>query len=105
MKEETDAVKAAAMYASLSSTWASYFMPDEETEVTRAAPLVEECLDDIRERAQKRGWAPLATHSVWKVCLSMGVLASAAMKQYLRRWAAADDAAAVAAAVEAATAP
>ncbi len=101
MQEETDAVKAAAMYARLSSTLASYFMPDEETEVTRVAPLVEECLDDIRERAQQRGWAPHAPH--WKVCLrvSKGVLASAAMQPYLRRWAAAD----AAAAVEAATAP
>jgi hypothetical protein len=33
-KEETVAVKAAAMYALLSSSLASYFMPDEETEVT-----------------------------------------------------------------------
>ncbi len=62
MKEETDAVKAVAMYARLSSSLTSYFMPDEETVVTRVAPLVEECLDDIRERAQKRGWSPLAPH-------------------------------------------
>jgi hypothetical protein len=104
LKEETDTVKAAAMYARLSSTWASYFMPDEETEVTRFAQLVGECLDDVRERAQQRGWAPLAQH--WK-CLPEGILASAAMQPYLRRWAAADDdaadaAAAVAAAVAAA---
>ncbi len=103
LQEQTDAVKAAAMYARPSSTLASYFMPDEETEVTRVAPLVEECLDDsdIRERAQQRGWAPHAPH--WKVCLrvSKGFLASAARQPYLRRWAAAD----AAAAVEAATAP
>jgi hypothetical protein len=79
-----------------------------DLEVTRLAPLVEECLDDVRERAQQRGWAPLAPHG--KECLPEGILASAAMQPYLRRsaamqpylrrWAAAD--AAAAAAVEAA---
>ncbi len=64
--------------------------------MTRVELLVEECLNDIRERAQQ---APLAQH--WKVCLSKGVLGSAAMQPYLRRWAAAD----ASAAVEAATAP
>ncbi len=83
LKEEKDADKAAALRARLSCSYASFFLPDEETEVTRLAPLVEECLDDIRERAQERGWSPLAPH--WKVCLSKGVLASAAMQQYLRR--------------------
>ncbi len=58
--------------------------------------LVIECLDDMRERAQQRGWAPLAPH--WKKCLPEGILASSAM----RRWAAADAARAVAAALEAA---
>jgi hypothetical protein len=69
--------------------------------------LVIECLDDVRERAQQRGWAPLAPH--WKKCLPEGILVSSVMQPYLRRWAAAhaaDAAAAVAAAaVEAATAP
>jgi hypothetical protein len=58
-----------------------------------------------RRRALARA-AALAPH--WKKCLPEGILASAAMQPYLRRWAAADDAAAVAgvaAAVEAATAP
>jgi hypothetical protein len=81
------------MYARVSSTWALYFMPDEEKEVARVAPLVGKCLDDIRERAQQRGWAPLAPH--WKICLPDGILASAAMQPYLSRWAAADAAAAV----------
>ncbi len=66
--------------------------------------LVIECLDDVRERAQQRGWAPLVQH--WKKCLPdtdpEGVLASAAMQQYLRRWAAADAVAAVAAVEESA---
>ncbi len=96
LKEEKDAVKEAAMYAHLSSTMVLSFMPDEEIEVTRVAPLVEECLDDVRARAVQRGWTPLAQH--WKVCLSRGVLASAAMQPYLRRWAAADAADAAAAA-------
>jgi hypothetical protein len=54
----------------------------------------------VCERAQQRGWAPLAPH--WKKCLPEGILASSAMQPYLRRWAAADAAAAVAAALEAA---
>ncbi len=63
----------------------------------------------MRERAQQRGWAPLAQH--WKKCLPGGILASMAMQPYLRRWAAVADAAdavaavAAVAAVEAATAP
>jgi hypothetical protein len=78
-----------------------WFEPALERDVTRQTQLVEECLDDVRERAQQRGWAPLAQH--WKKCLPEGILVSAAVQPYLRRWAAAD--AAAAAAVEAATAP
>ena len=95
MKEETDAVRAAAMRARLSNGLETFFLPREEQEVTRLAPLVEECLDDVRARAVQRGWAPLAPH--WKKCLPKGVLASAAMQPYMWRWAAADAAAAEAA--------
>ncbi len=95
MKEETDAVKAAAMRERLASPLAMWFAPALERDVTRQKRLVEEYLDDVRERAQKRGWAALA-HS--KVCLPKGILASAAMQPYLLRWAAADGTAAVEAA-------
>jgi hypothetical protein len=47
-KEETDADKGAALRARLSSSLSSFFLQDEETEVTRLAPLVEECLDTGR---------------------------------------------------------
>ena len=91
LKEETDAVRAAAMRARLRNGLDTFFYVGEEREVTRLAPLVEECLDDVRARAVQRGWAPLAQH--WKRCLPKGVLASAAMQQYMLRWAAADAAA------------
>jgi hypothetical protein len=73
-----------------------------DLEVMRLAPLVEECLDVVRKRAQQRWWAPLAQH--WKKCLPKGILASAAMQPYLRRWAAADAAAAAAVEADAAAA-
>ncbi len=56
----------------------------------------------MSERAQQRGWAPLAQHK--KKCLPEEILVSSAMQPYLRRWATADDEAAVEeAAVAAAT--
>jgi hypothetical protein len=96
LKVETDTVRAAAMRARLRSSLASFFLPEEELEVsqvTRLAPLVEECLDDVRERALQRWWVPLAQH--WKKCLPKGILSSAAMQPYLRSLAATDAAAAV----------
>ena len=107
-KEETDyAVRAAAMRARSDGHFDVFFDLSRDLEKMRLAPLVEECLDDVRERAQQRGWAPLAQH--WKKCLPEGILVSAAMQPFLHRWAAADatDAAAAvaAAAVEAATVP
>jgi hypothetical protein len=78
-----------------------FFDLSRDLEVMRLAPLVEECLDNVRERAQQPWWAPLAQH--WKKCLHKGILVFAAMQPYLLCWAAAD--AAVAAGVEAATAP
>ncbi len=35
-----------------------YFMVEEEREVTRHAALVEECLDDVRAHAKRKGWRP-----------------------------------------------
>ncbi len=102
-----EAVRVAAMHALHVSPLAMWFEPALDRDVKQQKPLVIECLDDVRERAQRRGRAPLAQH--WKMCLPEGILASAAMQPYLRRWAAAeaaDTAAAVAAAaVAAATAP
>jgi hypothetical protein len=101
-EEETnndDAAKAAALRARLESPLAMWFAPARERDVTRQARLVEECLDDMRARAARRGGAPLALH--WRASLPAGILASAAMQQYLRRWAAADAAAADAALVDA----
>jgi hypothetical protein len=101
-----EAVRAAAMRARYVSPLAMWFEQALERGVTHQTWLVIKCLDDVRERAQQRWWAPLVQH--WKKCLPEGILMSSAMQQYLRRWAevdAADTAAAVAAAVEAATAP
>ncbi len=108
-KEETDALSrrlrcthaSAALWRSISCRMRGR----RRRALCRVAQLVEECLDDVRERAQKRWWSPLAQrwNSVEGVPLQ-GVLASAVMQPYLRRWAAANDAA-VADAVEAATAP
>jgi hypothetical protein len=91
--ETDDAVRAAAMRARSVGHLDVLFDLSRNLEGTRLAPLVEECLDDLRERAQQRGWAPRAPH--WKKSLPEGILASAAMQPYLRRWAAADAAAAV----------
>ncbi len=100
-KEEMDeAVRAAAKRARhmMMSPLAMWFEPALDRDVKHQTRLVIECLDDVRERAQQRGWAPLAPH--WKKCLPEGILASAAMQPYLRRWAAADAVAAVAAVEE-----
>jgi hypothetical protein len=93
MEEETEADRAAALRARLEGPLAMWFAPAPalERDVTRQARLVEECLNDVRGAA-RRGRAPLAPH--WRACLPAGSLASAAMQPYLRRWAAADAAAA-----------
>ncbi len=100
-KEDTDnAVRAAAMLRMRARLVFPLAIWSLERDVTRKTRLVEEYLDDVRKRAQQRGWAPLAQH--WKPVEGVPPkgLASAAMQPYLRRWAAADEAAA--AAVEAA---
>jgi hypothetical protein len=58
-----------------------YFTASEEREVTRHTALVEECLDDARARAKRKGRAlpPLEY-------LKCGILESAAMEPYLKRW-------------------
>ncbi len=57
-----------------------FFDLPRDLEVTHLARLVEECLDDVRERAQPRGWAPLAQHC--KKCFPKGILTSAAMQPF-----------------------
>jgi hypothetical protein len=58
-----------------------YFTASEELEVTRHAALVEECLDKARAHAKRKGRAlpPLEY-------LPCGILESAAMEPYLKRW-------------------
>ncbi len=94
-EEMDDAVRAAAKRARNKSPLAIWFEPALARDVKQQTLLVIKCLDDERERAQQREWAPLAQH--WKKCLpdSEGILVSSVMQPYLRRWAAADAAAAV----------
>ncbi len=106
-KEDLDeAVRAAAKRARhmiMMSPLAMWFEPALDRDVKQQMRLVIECLDDVRERAQQRGWAPLVPH--WKKCLPEGILVSSAMQPYLRRLAAAaamEESAAAAAAAAAA---
>jgi hypothetical protein len=75
----------------------SRFMQDYEEDVTRHAALAEECLDDARAHAKRKGRAlpPLEY-------LPRGILESEALEPYLKRWKR-DDAAAAAAAAAAPT--
>ena len=100
MMEEKVEERAMALRARLGNPSVMWFAPASEHEVTRQVRLVEECLDDVRARAVRCGWAPLAPH--WRACLPKGILRSAAMQPYLRRWAAADAVAEAEAAAEAA---
>ena len=74
-----------------------YFTPTEEREVTRHASLVEECLDEARAYAKRKGRSlpPLEY-------LPSGILESEALEPYLKRWKR-DNAAAAAAAAAAPT--
>jgi hypothetical protein len=64
-KEEMDeAVRAAAKRVRhmMMSPLAMWFEPALDRDVKQQTQLVIECLDDVRERAQQRGWAPLVPH-------------------------------------------
>jgi hypothetical protein len=76
---------------------ATWFMLHHEEDVTRHATLAEECLDDARAHAKRKGRAlpPLEY-------LPRGILESEALEPYLKRWKR-DDAAAAAAAAAAPT--
>ena len=58
-----------------------YFTASEEREVTRHASLVEECLDEARAYAKRKGRSlpPLEY-------LPSGILESEALEPYLKRW-------------------
>jgi hypothetical protein len=70
-------------------------MASEEQEVTAA--LAEECLDEARAHAKRKGWRPIPIEF-----LPRGILESEALEPYLKRWKR-DDAAAAAAAAAAPT--
>ncbi len=58
-----------------------WFMPQQAADVTRHAALAEECLDDARAHAKRKGRSlpPLEY-------LPSGILESEAMEPYLKRW-------------------
>jgi hypothetical protein len=60
---------------------ATWFMLHHEEDVTRHAALAEECLDDARAHAKRKGRAlpPLEY-------LLRGILESEALEPYLKRW-------------------
>ena len=74
-----------------------WFMPQQAADVTRHAALAEECLDDARAHAKRKGRSlpPLEY-------LPSGILESEALEPYLKRWKR-DNAAAAAAAAAAPT--
>ena len=77
---------------------ATWFTASCDEDVTRHAALAEECLDDARAHAKKKGRA-LPPNEF----LPRGILESEALKPYLKRWKRDNEAAAAAAAVAATT--
>ena len=78
----------------LSAVW---FWAEDDQDVTRRAAVVEECLDDARAHAKRKGRAlpPLEY-------LPRGILESEALEPYLKRWKRDNDAAAIISAAAAA---
>ncbi len=76
---------------------AARFVPFYKEDVTRFAAMVEECLDDARAHAKRKGWRPIPLEY-----LPCCILESEALEPYLKRWKR-DDAAAAAAAAAAPT--
>ena len=66
------------VYPDLSAVW---FWAEDDQDVTRRAAVVEECLDDARAHAKRKGRAlpPLEY-------LPRGILESEALEPYLKRW-------------------
>ena len=66
---------------------ATWFTASCDADVTRHAALAEECLDDARAHAKKKGRALLPPLEF----LPRGILESEALKPYLERWKRDDD--------------
>ncbi len=80
---EPDTAKRAALWAQLDAPRSHWFNPNLERSVTELAPLVIECLDDVRARARR----PLAPRML--PLLPRRILESATLAPYLERWCAA----------------
>jgi hypothetical protein len=76
---EPDTAKRAALWAQLDTPRKLWFNADLERSVTKQAPLVIECLDDVRARARR----PLAPRLPF---LPRCILESAALAPYLECW-------------------
>jgi hypothetical protein len=77
--DEPDIAKRDALWAQLSAQRHCWFSAELESSVTEQAPLVIECLDDVRARAKR----PLVPQLQ---LLPRGILESAALAPYLERW-------------------
>ena len=60
---------------------ATWFTASCDRDVTRHAALAEECLDDARAHAKRKGWTPIPLEY-----LPRGILESEALEPYLKRW-------------------
>jgi hypothetical protein len=78
--DEPDTAKRDALWARLSAPRHCWFSAELERSVTEQAPLVIECLDDVRARAKR----PLTPHMLPH--LPRGILESAGLAPYLERW-------------------
>jgi hypothetical protein len=79
--DEPYTAKRAALFARLSNPHHhNWFTADLEPSVTAEAPLVIECLNDVRARAKR----PLTPHML--PYLPSGILESPALAPYLQRW-------------------
>jgi hypothetical protein len=79
--DEPDIAKRDALWARLSAPRHCWFRAELKRSVTEQAPLVIECLDDVRARAKR----PL-TPQMMLPFLPRGILESAALAPYLERW-------------------
>jgi hypothetical protein len=77
--DEPDTAKRDALWARISAPRHHWFSAELERSVTEQAPLVIECLDDVRDRAMRL----LARQLLF---LPRGILQSAELAPYLERW-------------------
>jgi hypothetical protein len=78
-EREPDTAKRATLFKRLADP-RHWFTADIERSVTAEAPLVIECLNDVRARAKR----PLTPHML--PYLPSGILESPALAPYLQRW-------------------